>query len=187
MTEHDVPMLIGKLILTDDQQNSIDSYDVKVVCTEDYPLSFPYVYETAGRIPVNIDWHVYPDGHCCISSKPEENIACNQGITLQSFIEIQLKPYFFNQKYREMHGFFLNERSHGSRGNLEFFTDAFKTNDLSQIIHMLRFIKGHNEPPRVATCFCNSGFKYRKCHREAYRLFKPLPVELLEKFINFLS
>lgn len=187
MTEQDVPMLIGKVILTDGQQNLIDTYEVKILCTEDYPFSFPYVYETDGRIPINVDWHIFPDGHCCISSIPEEMIKCRQGITLRGFIENQVKPYFFNQKYREIHGFFLKERSHGKKGNLEFFTDTFKANDLNWIVRMLYFIKDHDEPDRVAKCFCNSGNKYRKCHREAFRLLKPLPRQMIEQFISFLS
>src|SRR5690606_21639406 len=184
-TEQDVPVLIGKGTLKDDQQNDIDSYDVKVVCSDDYPFSFPYVYELAGRIPINIDWHVYPDGHCCISSVPEEIILCNKGITLQGFIDNQVMPYFFNQKYREMHGFFLKERAHGKDGNLEFFTDTFKTKDLDKIAHMLSFIKDYDEPNRVANCFCNSLLTYSRCHRDAFILIEPLPLDVIEDFISF--
>lgn len=181
-----VPELNGTLSLTDNQGMLIYAYQIRIVCSTDYPLSFPVVYEMGGRIPINMDWHVYSDGHACICSKPEEIIICHNGITLKSFIEQQVKPYFFNQKYREMHGFFLKERSHGSKGIIEFFQEVFKTNDLLLIARILYYIKSNVEPNRVHNCFCGSGVKYRRCHREVFRLFKPLPIKVLDSFIQFL-
>lgn len=185
--EEGVPALAGMLLLTDDQGKEIDRYQIKIVCSPDYPATFPLVYETAGRIPINIDWHVFADGHACICSIPEEIIACSKGIKLGSFIEDYVQPYFFNQKHREMHGFFLKERAHGQFGNLQFFMEVFKTKDLRHILNILTYIKSNPEPNRVQDCFCGSGKKYRKCHREVFQLFKPLPIQVLNKFIQFID
>lgn len=185
--ENKIPELYGDLKLTDNQGNIIDTYQIKVLCSPNYPSAFPFVYETAGRIPINVDWHVFSDGHCCICSIPEEAIICNNGITLESFIENQVKPYFFNQKYREMNGFFLNERSHGQRGNIEFFEDLFRTKDFQKIIQYLLFIKSNEEPDRVSKCFCGSGLKYRNCHKQQFRLIKSLPNALVNHFTNILN
>lgn len=184
---HGIPEITGTLILTDDKSVQIDAYKIRIVCTPDYPMSFPYIYECSGRIPVNIDWHVYNDGHACICSLPDEMLACNDGITLGTFIDIWVKPYFFNQKHRELHGFFLHERSHGTLGNIEFFTEVFKTKDIRIIIHMLSYIKSNAEPNRVNECFCGSRLKYRHCHRDVFRKFKKLPDEHIQRFINFLN
>lgn len=181
-----IPEVAGSLILSDDQGMVIDTYQIRIVCTPDYPLSFPLVYETGGRIPVNIEWHVYPEGHACICSIPDQIIACNKGITLGDFIDRQVNPYFFNQKHRELHGFFLKERSHGDQGNIEFFIEIFQTNDLQIIAQKLLYIKSNPEPNRVAACFCGSGKKYRHCHRHVFKLFKHLPGNILELFIRFI-
>lgn len=154
----------------------------------DYPNRFPHVFETGGRIPINIDWHVYPnDGHCCICSIPEEILICKNWISLHSFIENQVKPYLFNQKFREVHGFFLKERPHGNKGNIQFFVEAFKTNDLTTVINGLIFIKQRNEPNRVSQCFCGSGFKYRKCHKESYRVLSLFSNDELNVFIEMIK
>jgi hypothetical protein len=182
-----VPELTGKLQLSDDQGEWLDTYEVKIVCTPDYPLSFPLVYETGGRIPVNIEWHVYPDGHACICAIPEEMIVCSRGITLQTFINDWMRPYFFNQKHREMHGFFLKERPHGPAGNIQFFHEIFKMDDLRHIAGMLFYIRSKPEPNRVQNCFCGSGEKYRRCHRDAFRLFRALPVDKLDQCIRFVQ
>ncbi|MEO8820252.1 MAG: hypothetical protein ABI374_05405 [Ginsengibacter sp.] len=35
-------------------------------------IDFLSVCETRGRLPLNIDWQSYPDGHCCIKTVPEK-------------------------------------------------------------------------------------------------------------------
>ena len=181
-----IPYISGELKLNDDHGLYIDSYFIRIVPKQTYPYQFPYVFETGRRIPVNIDWHLFSDGHCCFKSIPEETLLCKQGITLLWFIEQQVKPYFYNQKYREMHGYFLHERSHGMEGNLEFFKDVFKTNDLTKIAQGLMFIKGRKEPDRVSNCFCGSGIKYRKCHRETFRSLSKFTDEELDLYTNWI-
>jgi len=176
----------GELKLHDDQGSCIDSYFIRIVPSEKYPFQFPHVFETGGRLPYNIDWHVFPDGHCCLKSIPEEALLCKQGITLPWFIEHQVKPYFFNQKYRELNGYYLKERSHKMEGNIEFFEDVFRTNDLIKIAQGLLFIKGRKKPNRVSKCFCGSGMKYRKCCREAYRSLSKFTDEELELYIRMI-
>jgi len=181
------PSVSGIVQLEDENGSSIDSYKIKIIPTADYPNRFPHVFETGGRIPNNIDWHVYPsDGHCCISSIPEEILICKKRISLHNFIVNQVKPYFFNQKYREHHGYFLKERPHGIEGNVLFFIETFKTRDLAIIIKSLDVIKQRNEPNRVNLCFCGSGLKYRKCHREIYRVISAFSNDELDFFIGMI-
>lgn len=182
-----VPELTGTLPLTDDQGEWVDGYEIKIVSTPDYPLSFPLVFETGGRIPVNIDWHVYPDGHTCICTIPEEMIVCGKGINLPIFFNEWIKPYFFNQKHREMHGFFLKERPHGPAGNIQFFCEIFRTDDLRHIAEMLTYIRLKPEPNRVQDCFCGRREKYRRCHREAFRMFRALSNDKLDQCIGFVQ
>ncbi|MDR7128093.1 hypothetical protein J2X69_000421 [Algoriphagus sp. 4150] len=181
-----IPTIQGELILESDQGEEIDSYKIKIICSPDYPSNFPIVFETGGRIPPNIEWHVHSDRHACICSWPEELILCSQGITLLSFIENQVTPYFFNQKHREVNGFFLRERAHGMRGNLDFFKETFRTTNLRKIVSFLEYIKSNPEPNRTNDCFCGSGDKFRKCHRDEFRKFKPLSSEAIDTFMGFI-
>ncbi len=169
-SEEGVPYIHGELELKDKTGLRVDSYFIRIQPASNYPLRFPHVFETRGRIPLNIDWHVFPDGHCCIKAIPEEQTICRQRITLIQFIENQVIPYFFNQKYRELHGYFLHERSHGINGDIEFFKDLFRTNNLTMIAKSLLFITSRNEPSRTENCFCGAKKKYRKCHRDTFRL-----------------
>lgn len=184
--ENKALQITGELVLRDQEGLYIDTYNIRIEPHESYPLKFPKVYETGGRIPINIDWHIFPDGHCCIKSLPEEDLICKNGINLVSFINGQVVPFFFNQKYREMHGFFLNERAHGLDGNIAFFEDVFNTRDLTKIARGLIYIKARKEPGRTSQCFCGENIKYRKCHRSAFKLLQVFSDEDFERYLNMI-
>jgi len=185
--QEDPLRLEGFIPLVDEEGIIIDTYAISIVPSDNYPNSFPYVHETAGRLPHNIDWHIFPDGHFCIKASPEEQLICINGITLLSFIQGQVVPYLFNQNFREKFGYFLKERSHGIKGNLEFFKEIFSTNDLLKIRKYLMFILKRSKPTRVELCFCGSRIKYRKCHRDAYQMLSPLPDRTIAMYIKLID
>jgi hypothetical protein len=185
-TEAGGPSITGDLRLTDELSNLVDSYCIKIIPSPDYPFRFPHVFELGNRIPINIDWHVFSDGRSCIKSIPEEILTCKNGITLQYFIEKEVKLYFFNQKFREQNGYFLRERSHGDEGNIEFFKEVFQTKNLDVIAKGLLFITQRKGPTRVSQCFCGSGAKYRKCHRSAYRKLTVFTNEELDMYAKLI-
>src|SRR5690349_3890463 len=81
------PIVVGELMLTDNQGVLYTSYAIEIHPLEDYPDSFPVVFEKGGRIPHNIDWHIFElDGHCCLKNQAEELLACKAGINLIGFI-----------------------------------------------------------------------------------------------------
>jgi hypothetical protein len=156
----------------------LDTYQIEIHPSLKFPFRFPIVFETGGMIPINVDWHIYPTSeNCCIKVLPEELLICKDGISISCFIKNELIPYFFNQTYRRENGFFINERSHGIKGLVEFYAEKFKTNDIKKIILILGHIAFKGEPDRVALCFCGSKEKYRRCHREAYKLLSQLKKE----------
>jgi len=185
--EDSLPFLEGKISLLDENGAIYDAYHIKIDCSDDYPNSFPWVYEVFGRLPHNIDWHVYEDGHFCICTPIEELIYCSKGITMTTFIRDHIVPYLHNQSFRENEGYFLNERSHGSQGILESIRDILMAKDLNKVYSLLVYIYKNDNPSRTAICFCGSGKKYRHCHREAYRSLKLLSQEKLLQIICFIK
>lgn len=163
--------LKGSIDLKDEQNEIVDTYDIEIHPSPLFPYRFPYLYETGGRIPINIEWHRYePSGICCVKIPAEEILICKEGLSLKDYIQKEVKPYFFNQTFRRLNGYFLNERRHGVLGIIDFYSEILKTKNIYIILKLLYFIRKNEEPERVALCFCGSGLKYRKCHREAFRL-----------------
>lgn len=182
--EDSLPYLEGKIDLLDESGIPYDSYSVKILCTIDYPNSFPVVNETKGRLPHNIDWHVYPDGHFCICTPAEEYVQCSKGITLLGFIQNHLVPYLHNQVFRELEGYYLNERSHGKKGVLESLYTMLGTTNADKVLKILIFIYKNEIPHRTSKCFCASGKKYRHCHREHFIYFKEIGQTRLKSIIK---
>lgn len=153
--KHGKPVVVGELALVDNEGVLHTNYSIEIHPVEEYPDRFPFVFETGGRIPRNIDWHIFEtDGHCCLKNQPEEILTCKAGINLIGFVEKEITPYFFNQLYREKHGHFLQERSHGLLGELEFFFDLFGTTDLLKPYELMLFVSKRIEPSRTEDCFC---------------------------------
>jgi hypothetical protein len=179
-----VPGLTGEIELMDVDGDHLDIYSIEILATENFPNSFPLLFEAGGKIPKNYDWHVYEtDGHCCIKTTPEEILACKRGITLNSFIEEEVKPYLFNQTFRRLNGYFYQERSHGFLGTLEYLQEVFKTKNINLIKNGFLFISRRNTPSRTSMCFCGSGEKYRKCHRHAFETFSVLSDDQLNMIL----
>lgn len=180
--ENEPPLLAGSLGLRDNAGDIYDQYQVKIVASEDFSLCFPGVFEVGGRLPHNIDWHVFEDGQCCIKSVPEQIVLCKKGLSLLQFVSEQALPYFHGQTFRELNGYYLHERSHGEFGNLEYIVGVLKTSRPVLILQYLRFILRGYEPNRSSKCFCGSSKLYRHCHRDAYRDLRLLPEEYLIKY-----
>jgi hypothetical protein len=179
------PFVHGVLQLKDQTESVISEYSIRIEPGPNYPKRFPWVYETAGRIPANVDWHVFEDnGNCCIASLPEETLICKKGISLASFVGYQVIPYFFNQLYRELNGFFLKERSHGNLGHLEFFMEVFKTKDMGVVVKLLKEALSRREAKCNSRCACGSQRKYRKCHRRAVRRIAALGNGELDMYLK---
>lgn len=182
-----IPCVFGLINLTNEIGNIEDTYQIEIIAVNNYPYSFPMLFETGGRIPRNIDWHIFEQtGNCCIASPPEEIIVCDKGINLTSFIENQVKNYFYSQIFRNQNGYFLKERSHGSKGWIEFFEETFMTNNIFNIEFGLNQILEGKKIDRVSDCFCGSGKKYRKCHKRSYDILSKMSIGNVQIFMNAL-
>lgn len=171
MEDKTVPYIAGEINITDTQGCVLDSYQIEIYPSDNYPYMFPDVFETGGKIPRDVDWHIYPaSGRCCVKIPPEETLICKGGITMIEFISGQLIPYLFNQTFRRENGYYINERSHGAKGFIEYYGEVLKISRVTQIVAWLKFIIRGEEPNRVAMCPCGSNIKYRNCHRQQFRM-----------------
>ncbi len=180
--ENGMIILSGKLDIVDKNGKYWDSYLIEIHPTTDFPDRFPWVYEVGGKIPKIGDWHVNEDTKsCCIEVRPKEILICKSGITLLSFVESHVLPYFFNQTHRRIEGYYVNgEYSHGVLGVYEFYSRILKTgSDIRKTIQLLMFISKGIRPSRTDSCFCGIKEKYRRCHREAFETLNALGENLL--------
>lgn len=161
--------LAGRIELFDEAGKFIDSYEIEIHPTDNYPDNFPKLYEVGGQIPRNIDWHVYSDGSCCLAVQIEEIIACRQRIGLTEFIRKYVCGFLFSQTFRKRNGYFYRERSHGFMGTLEYYKEVLGLQSISSVYDALQIATSKAEIKSNSKCFCGSNKKFQKCHRMKLR------------------
>lgn len=176
------PMLIGEIELIDVYGKHWDTYQVEIHCSNDFPMRFPVLYETGGKLIRDADWHINEtDGSCCVEVLQKEIIICSHGISLMSYLTDYVKPYLFNQTHRILRGFYANgEYSHGIAGSIEFYQATLGLKQQSNILEALNLLALGSEPTRRSYCFCGSHIKYRKCHKMAFNSLKAIPKKQIE-------
>jgi len=164
-------ILKGELEIIDFSGRLWETYSIVIKASTDYPKMFPKLFEMNNAFPKIMDWHVYEtDTSCCIDVIPNELIICKNGLSVNEYIKRFAIPYFANQKFRELEGFYLyGEYSHGIFGRIEYYQSKLKAKNPYQLIQMFDLIlKGYN-PARTAYCpFCHKT-KFRKCHRSVFK------------------
>lgn len=159
--------LIGLAKIIGTNGDILDQYNIKIELQKtDYPHKFPVLIETENRIPKNPDWHIFPDGSCCVAVAPIILIEENLGLKIGEYYTRFVIPYLANQTYRFETGNFVEEYSHGISGIYEYYENLFETKDLSVAFKYLQIIINKQIPHRSNSCFCGSGKKYRHCHKE---------------------
>lgn len=187
-SHNSTPILSGTIDLVGLDGITDDQYKIEIHWRELYPFQFPLVYETGGRIPKNIDWHIYQEGgNCCIKARPEERLICRKGITLDTFITEQVIPYFYNQTFRRQNGYFYKERKHGEVGNLEFYFEKLRTNDIDFVELCLKQTTDFKGYKSTKKCFCGSNRKYKKCHRSRVRQLSQLGRSYIESDLTIIQ
>jgi hypothetical protein len=182
------PTLCGTVVLVAGDGNLVDEYEVRIEYRPGYPEVFPFVFETGGKIPVNVDWHVYEsDGHLCLCTTTDEYIKAAGGLALPEFIKAELLPYLFNQVHRRLTGFFLQEMAHGEAGELATLKMLLKTPLLGNVRWILLKIINGFQQERTSVCFCDSKLKYRYCHRGAVDQLKGIRVERLMGLVKMVE
>lgn len=178
ITELDgIKALKGILDIKDASNDVVGSFSIEIKFRMDFPYRFPILYEVGEAIPNIADRHKYSDGKCCITVLPDEILKCKDGISVLSFIEKYVIPYFANQIYYLQHGKYLNgEYSHGKDGFIEFYTNFFRTSNKLKWREDVERVRSGTiiKMDRNKPCFCGSGQKYKNCHDVIYYNIKRL-------------
>jgi hypothetical protein len=160
--------LVGQLQLIDPIDAKIwETYQIKVHIPFGYPTITPSTFEVEKKIPWNKDFHVDNLGKCCLAPRLEEVIILGRNYTLVDYFDKLVVPFFASQKLFELgQGKGIGEYSHFGAGIFEYYRDKFKTSDPKIILKSLYILADKNPFYRNQRCFCGSGLKFKRCHKE---------------------
>ncbi len=182
-----VELLSGTFRVIDSEGKEWNSFQIEIKFNKAFPYRFPELKEVGGKIPPIADWHINENGGCCITIPLLEVTSCRNGITVLQFIQNHVKPYLFNQAYRIEKGYYAHQEfAHGMYGILEYYQELFNEKDEGKVIGNLKILKSI-EFGKKTPCFCGKKAKFRKCHPEVFKIFKPIPGNFIEDEIGRLG
>ena len=158
----------------------VDRYCLELKLPPDYPKSLPTVWETAERIPREMDRHVHPsNGAICLGVAEELWLAMSGDFSLDRVLDIPVRNFLIgNSLVEQGQEWPSGDRSHGVQGIVEFYASLLGTKDEYGLLRFLRsFLLG--KPKGHWPCPCGSGGILRKCHMDGMRQLGLLPRELV--------
>ena len=165
-----------------------DRYALEIAVPANYPRSLPDVWETGGRIPREINRHVFPtSGALCLGVPLALWIATKGDFSVDRMLDGPVRSFLIGNSLVEEgapwpHG----DRSHGAAGILEHFGELVGTADPMVVGTLLidlleQKVRGH------WLCPCGSGCNIRKCHREAVETLRQAPPSVLAHAIETIA
>ncbi len=160
-----------------------DKYHLKIKINN-FPKTFPKVYELEDRIPKKAERHVNADYSLCFTTKANEEILLKTKIKdLQSFFQLILVPYLLNNSYFEINNQYkFGEYSHHPLiSTYETYRDILNVENFELIETILIEIANGKKYRPNKICYCGSGKKIKKCknHEFGYRNLKKINVDRL--------
>lgn len=158
----------GVLPIVDGNGFKHDEYEVRIMIPSNFPKIMPLLFEIGGKIRHTPEFHINPDGSCCLTVPAKEVLILRNGLTVLDFIKKHAIPFLANHTYKQRFGeYAAGEYSHGLDGIIEFYFEVFNSNNLKIVIDGLEASIFSKIPERNSLCFCGSGTKYKKCHMKS--------------------
>ena len=163
----------------------ISEFDIKMVVSERFPKREPKVFEVGGRIPRHSDYHINPDGDCCLTVW-ENWLVCAKDHSFAAFMNGPVNEYFLGQYWFEKTKRWpFGERTHGPKGQEEAYADALGIpNKKKDLIYHLRLLS-KDWPKGHWPCPCGNGKLLRHCHRDKMTaLHEKVPPQLARRMLR---
>lgn len=171
----------GELDICDTKGEYWGTFQIAIVVPQTYPYCIPIVQEVSGIIPRDIDWHISPDGICCIDITHRLIVMSVKGISIADFIAEKVYPFFANQLYRiEVKNYAGKEYEHAFSGVKQFYREELLLSE-GAAINVLNALIEPQRLERNAPCLCGSGIKMKNCHLYALELLKTVGVKQLHQ------
>lgn len=174
--------LTGYIDVFDADDNYCDSFEITIKIPNDYPKSFPKMFEIGGKINSIDNSHINRDGSCCVCSLQEEDIRLKRkSISIQEFIEEFAIPFLANIiYYKEKQKYANGEYKHGIDGVIQYYQELFGKENIKEVMaeisNTISVKKGRNDK-----CFCGSDLKYKRCHLKFKQKLEKLSTSRLLK------
>lgn len=165
--EGEIGWLRGSFPVVHDGQE-IERFQIEVRIPAKFPREIPLARETAHRIPLDRDWHVFNGGGLC-TVVPEEWLLNPKAKSIIAYLDGPLRNYFINHALAEAgQARAMGERTHGAAGLIEAYGEMVEATEARSILRYLEFCAA-KKVKRHWPCPCGSSKRVCDCHFEKVR------------------
>lgn len=165
-----IPQSIQGVFAMDSVHNEIrfaKCYTIRINLSVD---KLPTVKDIGHHIDVNYP-HRYTNRELCLGTNTEIIVTCVVDGIFDVYLWFKkfVIPYYYSYEYYNRMGEYpFGERSHGTKGILEYYMDNFNFETHKQAYDFISFVQGHKKYRGHFYCPCGSGKRIRNCHKEAF-------------------
>jgi len=174
-TKYKTWVITGELDICDTEGVYWNTFNIVIGVPQSYPYCVPILVEKSEIIIRDIDWHISPEGICCIDVSHNLIAMSKLGINICSFISDKVYPYFANQLYKLAEDKYAGkEYAHHLEGIIQYYLEEHNLPDKSAVVSLLQRITTKSFIGRNNSCPCGSGKKIKRCHKNSIETIKSL-------------
>ncbi len=178
-------VIAGELDICDTEGTYWNTFNIAIAVLQGYPYCVPVLLEKSEIIPRDIDWHISPEGICCIDLSHNLIAMSKVGINICDFIRDKIYPYFANQLYKLTENDYAgSEYAHHLDGIIQYYLEEHHLPNEKAIISLLQQIVAKSQIGRNDKCPCCSGKKVKHCHQQSIEAIKTLGKERVKADIE---
>lgn len=150
------------------QNEIVDSYHLKIVFPDDYPVGAPQVYETSNKIPRTKERHLTPhrNWEACLFVSLARWEVWPLGESFYKFLMGPLSDFFISQSYFELHKKWpFGDYLHEMEGQIQYLKQKLNLIDNISVLPFLNFLINTTGNATNAKCPCKSKKKVSDCHK----------------------
>lgn len=143
-----------------------DAYQLRIEVPLAFPRAIPSVYELGGRIPRDVDHHVFPQsGQLCLGSTLRLHEIARQEERLAPFARRAIVPYLYAASFRETTDgpYPFGELAHGRTGLLDDYAQMLSLERPEQVAQALTLAAMPKRLANKRPCPCGCGRRLGVC------------------------
>ena len=144
-----------------------DYFSIEIFIPDGFPEDIPTIISADGTIRANnYNGHIYENGQFCLEHDTVIATYLLDNPSFLGFLTRYLESYLFGFLYYRKYKILpFGEHKHGIPGLMDHYCDLFNTSDIRIAYILLTCLIKDNLQGHIL-CPCQSGKRYRNCHRE---------------------
>lgn len=140
------------------------TYQLRFICTRDYPGKLPKVLDEGRYFPRNQEYHTYSDGSFCLGSELKIKSILRDDHSLTAFFENIVDRFLYAVSHRiEFGNFPYGELAHGEKGLVDDYGEMFGLKGKLPVLRAFQVLGKRKREANKLPCPCGCDLRLGRC------------------------